>query len=309
MHRVMQSSQNPNRPQRFAQAVESSPNEIRADAYFAIVPEWVLDATKTGNAVKLYAILARYADKGTGEAHPSRRTLAKRMKFARAQTVDPIVAELESIGAVEVFERYTASGDRDSNGYVVRTIAPAHRVVRPEGPQVDAPAAQRVDPPTAHKPESLEPESGEPEKYMPDTSGGPLLQVFDEGSEADRQFSILWEAWPRTESKQAAKKALTKAASKVYPHQRSARIEQIVGAGCAWAQGAARRVEAGQFQPIPYLASWLNQERWEEPAPVLDPVAPAGYDRDSSAQVQQALTLGARMDAERAAAEQGAISR
>lgn len=293
----MQSNQNTtentnSRPQRSTQPVDSAPNEIRADAYFAIVPEWVIDDTKTGNAVKLYAVLARYADKGTGVAHPSRKTLARRMGFARAQTVDPIVLELETIGAIEVFERRNENGDRSSNGYIVRTMAPAHRVVRSEGPGGDAPGARGVVPPTAQKPESVQPESVQPEKNTSAAAPGAFDLEVEQVDVVEESFAKVWQAWPRTESKKASLTAYRKAVKK-------ASLAVVEGSALAWAQGACARRDANQFQPLPYLVSWLNQERWQESAPRLDPVAPAGFDRDRPTQrVQAALDLGAQMDAQ-----------
>lgn len=136
--------------------------DVYADDYYAIVPEWVLNETRTGNAVKLYALLRRYADKASGEAHPSRRTLAKRMRFSRPQSIDPIVRELVEIGALEVFERWTESGDQDSNGYRVLSQRP-HGVVRETAPPVVRSSARQVVRQTAHNPQSQEPQSVEPQ--------------------------------------------------------------------------------------------------------------------------------------------------
>lgn len=142
----------------------ASPGVI-ADGYFAIVPEWVLDAKISANACKLYAILRRYADKGTSEAHPSRRTLANRMGFTRPQSVDPIITELATVGALDVFERYTDRGDRDSNGYRLHMnpFGGAHTVGGQSARPVGKRSARPVGGQTAHNPESQEPESQEPE--------------------------------------------------------------------------------------------------------------------------------------------------
>lgn len=152
-----------------------------------------------------------------------------------------------------------------------------------------------------------------------------LLVPFEESEELKSNaaeilgFDLMWEAWPRNESKAAARKAFAKAIGAVAVKDRRARAEMISGAACAWGRGAAARRDAGQFQPIPYLASWLNQQRWEEDAPKLDPVASAGFDRDLPTQrVQSALELGARMDEQQSAqydlvhqteSRRGAISR
>lgn len=159
-----------------------APNEVTADAYFAIVPEWLLDASSS-NAVKLYAILRRYADKGTSEAHPSRKTLAKRMGFSRPQSVDPIVAELIRVGALAVFERWTNRGDRDSNGYrlFMQPNGVGAQTARPVGVSRRRPVGGQ----SAHNPESQEPESVEPE--IQDSSSS-VTEVDARSGDDDRSY-------------------------------------------------------------------------------------------------------------------------
>ena len=93
--------------------------EIRADDYFAIVPEWVLHADISGNAVRLYAILNRYAN-SNGHAWPSRKTIAAAMKCSTA-TVDRARDELVTIGALTVKQRLSDAGDPTSNLYILHT--------------------------------------------------------------------------------------------------------------------------------------------------------------------------------------------
>lgn len=77
---------------------------VKADQHFAIVPEWVLYADISANAVRLYAALRRYADKG-GKAHPSRSSLAKDIRVKSVRTVDAALDELEKLGAVRTQQR------------------------------------------------------------------------------------------------------------------------------------------------------------------------------------------------------------
>lgn len=97
--------------------------EIRADLYWALIPEWVLYAEISANAVRMYGILARHADKDTRQCHPTRATLAQHLRTSRA-TVDRALDELVGIGAVTVKQRKSSKGDWTSNVYVVRTIPP-----------------------------------------------------------------------------------------------------------------------------------------------------------------------------------------
>jgi hypothetical protein len=245
------------------------PADVTADQYFAIVPEWVLDDTRTANAVKLYAILRRYADKASGEAHPSRRTLANRMRFSRPQTIDPIVEELVSIGAIIVHERWNEAGDRDSNGYTIISTPP-NRVGAPPARGGVPETVQRVGAPPAHKPESPEPESVEPEKTLAHGGAAGLLGGLDveETDPVLDSFERAWKAWPRSESRKAALVSYRRAA-------RSLPVAALERFTIAWAEGASAVIASSttpkeQKSRTPYLVSWLNGERWTEAPPVPD---------------------------------------
>lgn len=94
-------------------------NDIRADDYFAIVPEWVILADISGNAVRLYALLHRFAN-SAGRAWPSRRTLAEMLRTSMA-TIDRAKDELVGIGALSVEHRTNPAGDPSSNLYTIHT--------------------------------------------------------------------------------------------------------------------------------------------------------------------------------------------
>jgi hypothetical protein len=93
-------------------------NKITADNYFSITPEWVLYADITSNAVRLYGVLQRYADKDSGECHPSRKTLANRCRLSLS-SLDRALIELVDIGAVTKQQRLSPNGDWTSNTYTV----------------------------------------------------------------------------------------------------------------------------------------------------------------------------------------------
>lgn len=98
--------------------------EIRVSDYFAIIPEWILNAEVSSNAVRLYGILHRYAN-SRGVAWPSRKTIAQAMRCSTA-TVDRAREELVEIGALTVYQRTTDAGDPTSNLYVLH-IRPVDR--------------------------------------------------------------------------------------------------------------------------------------------------------------------------------------
>jgi hypothetical protein len=96
--------------------------EIRSTDYFAIVPEYVLYAPISSNAVRLYAILNRFAN-SQGRAWPSRKTLADLMQCSTA-TIDRAKDELVEIDALTVEHRTGPAGDPSSNLYTLKTSSP-----------------------------------------------------------------------------------------------------------------------------------------------------------------------------------------
>jgi hypothetical protein len=97
---------------------------VSADVYrdfgdFALCPSWVYEADISAQAVRLYLVLWGYADRRTNVAHPSRKTLADKIRVSSVRTVDAAIDDLERIGALQTFARPDPSGagDRSSNGY------------------------------------------------------------------------------------------------------------------------------------------------------------------------------------------------
>jgi len=81
---------------------------IRLERRFAIIDEWLLNLDISDRAVRLYAVLARYADSETHKAYPSRATLAERLRCSRA-SVDRAALELVDAGAMTKKQRHNSS--------------------------------------------------------------------------------------------------------------------------------------------------------------------------------------------------------
>jgi hypothetical protein len=95
---------------------------LHTEVRFSIVPEWVIDADISDRAVRVYAILARYADSETHQAFPSRETLAKRAR-CHWRSIDRAIGELIALGAVTKTHR--KNGDAyQSNIYTLRRVVP-----------------------------------------------------------------------------------------------------------------------------------------------------------------------------------------
>lgn len=90
---------------------------VTADQHFAVVPEWVLYADISAQAVRVYACLRRYADKN-GKAHPSYKSLADDTRSSVA-TVKRAISELEAVGAIGKHRRTDGEGRWTSNQYHV----------------------------------------------------------------------------------------------------------------------------------------------------------------------------------------------
>lgn len=113
---------------------------VDAEKHFAIVPEWLIyHPTLSSNAVRVYAVLARYAG-GKGTAWPSYKTIGEHCSFT-SRTAKRAVQELLDVGAITKRNRRGEDGAPTSNLYVVMTTDPADR-----GPAPDARGGDTPDP-------------------------------------------------------------------------------------------------------------------------------------------------------------------
>lgn len=113
---------------------------ISADVTFAIIPTWLLNSETSASSIRLYAVLATFADRETGEGWPSRRTLAKRMHCS-IDTIDRATRELVALGAITVTRRYRSDGAPTSSMFVVH--------VQPAGLALSTGVAAEVRVPTS----------------------------------------------------------------------------------------------------------------------------------------------------------------
>ena len=104
---------------------------ISASEYFAILPESVLFAAISSNAVRLYCILRRRADEKSNACYPSQKYLADSM-FCSTRTVQRALDELIKIGAVTVEHRMIEGTDAYTSNmyYLHATIAQGGAPVR-----------------------------------------------------------------------------------------------------------------------------------------------------------------------------------
>jgi hypothetical protein len=207
---------------------------VKADNYFAIVPEWVIYADISSQAVRLYCALRRHADK-SHTAHPSQARLAE-LTFSSINTVKRSLRELDRIGAVRITPRLDGEGRRTSNDYLLLS-APAqatHGLLPPPTHGLGAQATHGLENQSPSEPEPLEPEE-----------------------ELAREFESFWPVYPRRIDKGHARKAF-KAARK-----KGVSLEVILAAVAAYAES----VKGSEARFIAHPATWLRGERWTDEVP------------------------------------------
>lgn len=221
---------------------------INTDVRFSIVPEWVLYADISDKAVRLYTILARYADNETLEAFPSRELLAQRA-HCHAKSVDRAVQELVDIGAITKTHRKSGNGFQ-SNVYTLRRVPPHMSPPRDTG---DEGVGTPVSPPRDTSVQLTRTTELEPEE----------LEPLNTQMSVNESFNEFWNVYPKHLQKGEARKAFFKAV-------------QRVGDADTILEGA-RRMAADPNLPvkqfIPYPATWLNRDGWDdEPFPTREPL-------------------------------------
>lgn len=198
---------------------------VESDLKFSIVPEWLLDSAVSHKAIRVYAIIARYADNQTMTAWPARATIAGRAKCT-LKSVDRAITELVEVGALSKELRRDDTGQR-SSVYTLRRVRGGDKITI-GGRQKRHRGGDKNDPLTI--PSELD----------------PIKSMYS------AQFEVFWEAYPHKVDKARARKAFAKVDAK--------KLELVVE--------GAQRFAADPNLPakayIPYPATWLNNERWED---------------------------------------------
>lgn len=203
---------------------------IRLERRFAIIDEWVLDLNISDRAVRLYAVLARYADSETHKAYPSRGTLAERLRCSKA-SVDRAAQELVDAGAMTKKQRHNSSII-----YTLQVSSPMMRGVVTGDEGGSAPVMTGVltgddlTRTTEQEPKELE----------------LLNQAFDQ----------FWAIYPKKEDKRLAKRTFEKALKRT--------TLDVIVAGAERYRDDPNRELAFTKNP----STWLNADAWEnDPLP------------------------------------------
>jgi hypothetical protein len=100
---------------------------IRLTGNFFGIPNEIIDThgrTLGAIGVGIYAALARYADRTTGECWPAIARLERVLGLARS-TVKVYLHKLAAAGLIEIEERWDEAGDRTTNRYTLLDPSPA----------------------------------------------------------------------------------------------------------------------------------------------------------------------------------------
>jgi len=212
-------------------------DHITTDLRFSIVPAWLLDSGVSDKAIRLYAVLAGYADAETGHAYPGRTLLSRRLDCS-TKTVDRAVAELINAQAIKKQQR-VKDGHYQSSLYTVVRIDPASPKSRPSVKDDATPRHSRRDPVSPVSQRTITTEL-EPLKQEP----------LNNSSES---FDDFWNIYPRKQGKGKAKEAFMKAV-------KTAGLEAVMSGARRYASDP--NLPDPKFVPLP--TTWLNQERWDD---------------------------------------------
>lgn len=161
---------------------------------YAVVPEWILEAEISAQAVRLFALLDRYVGRNES-AWPSRRTLAERMKVT-TKTIDRALAELVDVGAIVIEQRYRVDGSLTSSSYVLWPLTMRHG--RGEvGTRVSLGTVSNV------------PSGSNPSEVTPVKRTSLVTASGDRAtSKAQARAELLWNEYPRKVGRAVAVKAI-----------------------------------------------------------------------------------------------------
>jgi hypothetical protein len=203
---------------------------IRLERRFAIIDEWLLDLDISDRAVRLYAVLARYAESETHKAYPSRGTLAERLHCSKA-SVDRAAQELVDAGAMTKQQRHNSSVI-----YTLQVSSPLHRgvVTGDEG------GSARVMTGVLTGDDLTRTTKLKPTK----------LELLNSG------FAQFWAIYPKKDDKPLAKRSFEKALDRA--------TLDIILAGVERYRDDPNREQAFTKNP----STWLNADAWEnDPLP------------------------------------------
>lgn len=210
---------------------------------------WAYDLPVTGPQKAVVVALADMADEA-GTCFPGHDRISSMTGWS-VSTVARALKTLESSGLISREHRQGAYGYRTSDRYRLHL-------------EVDAPKIQPVTVTDRQKSNLSESESLPVRESIPtgqsdgaiEPSEEPLEEPSDSLAHPSLTFDDFWAIWPRTEGKRDAAKAWEKATRHEDP-------TVIFAAALVY----TRHPNRPAIQYVPYGATWLNKERWNDGPP------------------------------------------
>ena len=178
--------------------MDSLDDQVTTDLKFSMVPEWLIDSGCTDKALRLYVVLARYADNDDLTAYPGRGLLAKRMHCHRS-SVDRAVEELIDLGAITKQVRFV-EGKYTSSLYTIRRIAPSRTHATTPVAPMQRPSSHPCD--IELEPEELEPKNIKPsrqtsmtEHWQPDPTNWERIVTSTKGIDHQLELDNFRDHW------------------------------------------------------------------------------------------------------------------
>lgn len=230
------------------------------DYRFAPIPEaLVFDPALSGNAVRVYAILARHG-MDPGSCYPSHRRIGELSGLSQ-RSIPRLLTDLAEAGWVTIIHRFTPSGDPDSNAYQVHVDA---QVCAGSTQESGEGYTRESAPKESNLKEELrdglftgEQEPQEPPRDQPSSSSEQALKP------ERAAFEDWYEIYPRKVGRPGALRAWKTRVEKTRVEPNDV-IAGLLWWRIKWAEDKTPR----DFMPYP--ATWLNDERWKDAMPAND---------------------------------------
>ena len=224
--------------------------------------------------VVLAAVCQRTDDR-THTTLVGQQTVAE-MIGASVDTVRRAVGALERLGIITRAKRHRANGARNSDAITVDVTYTAERLQGAEPTRQTTNKADSGDLPDSVQPPTRQSAGGNGVNQIdqPDNQSELIPndpEYLGKWLESHRDFTQFWQVWPRKNAKKDAEKSWASAIKRASP-------QQIYDAAAVYAAHPHRPAR----QYVPYAATWLRSDRWNDPppeAPEADRSKPTPTDR------------------------------
>jgi hypothetical protein len=221
----------------------------------------VIDRSKAkGSARLLLVILAEHLNKETRRCDPSVATLAREANTT-PRTVARLLAELKAAGEIEIT---TGGGRNHCNSYTIAAAENPDTAVTFSTANPDTrdsvSSSNTLTPVTGFDGETLTNQVRNPDNVVRRTIRN-QKDIFHAGEDSD--FTAFWSAYPRKVAKPAALKAWRSAKHRPPLADLLAALDRHKG---------SEQWQSDRF--IPYPATWINQQRWEDELPPAEKPKP-----------------------------------